>query len=249
MGQNNPEGKENVWFDIVRKVLSIPGARVNRALFLKDTLRPHLEEEVIIEAVESTPKKAGIDSKIIERVAKGSINFHVTICTSTSFAAGLPGSWWIVGTIPADITQYFFHTVVLCQKLLYLYGWPDLFDDEEINSVDEETLLKITLFLGVMMGANGANKAVAKLAEEFAKEVVKRLPKYALTKYAVYNISKQIAKWIGVKLTKETFAKQIGKAIPVLGGFISGSITFLTLRPMAKRLQKHLRNLPLHKID
>ena len=249
MNKDQNVGKEKVWFDIVRKVLSVPGARVNRSSFLKDTLRPHLDEVTIQKIIDETPKKAGVDDDLINRVANGCINFHVTICTSTSFAAGLPGKWWAAGTIPADITQYFFHTVVVCQKLLYLYGWPDLFDDDEIDSVDEETLLKITLFLGVMMGANGANKAVAKLAEEFAKEVAKRLPKYALTKYAVYNISKQIAKWIGVKLTKETFAKQVGKFIPILGGFISGSITFFTLRPMAKRLQKHLKSLPLHKVN
>jgi hypothetical protein len=238
---------ENTWFNIVRTVLSMPGARVNRDQFLKDNLRPHVSEDVISHAIDTSPSKAKIDSNVIDRIANGCINYHVSICTSTSFATGLPGGWWAAGTIPADITQYFYHTVIVCQKLLYLYGWPDLFEEDDFGNVDEETLLKITLFLGVMMGATGANKAVTQLAQEFAKEVVKRLPKQALTKYAVYNISKQIAKWIGIKLTKETFAKQIGKFIPVIGGVIAGSITFLTLKPMSKRLQHHLKELPLHK--
>lgn len=238
---------ESTWYNIVRTVLSMPGARVNRNQFLKDNLRPHVSENLISQAIDTSPSKANIDSIVIDRVANGCINYHVSICTSTSFAAGLPGGWWAAGTIPADITQYFYHTVIVCQKLLYLYGWPDLFAEDDFGNVDEETLLKITLFLGVMMGATGANKAVTQLAQEIAKEVAKRLPKQALTKYAVYNISKQIAKWIGIKLTKETFAKQIGKFIPVIGGVIAGSITFLTLKPMSKRLQRHLKELPLHK--
>lgn len=237
---------ESAWFNIVRSVLSMPGAKINRNQFLKDNLRPHVSEVVISNAINSSPSKANIDSIIIDRVGNGCINFHVSVCTSTSFAAGLPGGWWAAGTIPADISQYFYHTIIVCQKLLYLYGWPDLFEEDDFGNVDEETLLKITLFLGVMMGAKGANKAVSKLAQEFAKEVVKRLPKQALTKYAVYNISKQIAKWIGIKLTKETFAKQVGKFIPIIGGIIAGGITFLTLKPMSKRLQNHLKELPLH---
>lgn len=244
--KKNEKNPEDVWNNIVRSVLSIPGTRVNRNQFLKDILRPHVSEDVILIAIDSGPSKAGIDPKIIDRMANGCINFHVSICSSASFLAGLPGGWWAAGTIPADITQYFYHTIVVCQKLLYLYGWPDLFEEDEFGNLDEETLLKITLFLGVMMGATGANKAVAQLAQEFAKEVVKRLPKQALTKYAIYNITKQIAKWIGVKLTKETFAKQVGKFIPVIGGVIAGGVTFYTLKPMSKRLQRHLKQLPLH---
>ena len=56
-----------------------------------------------------------------------------------------------------------------------------------------------------------------------------------------YPVVKQVAKWIGVKMTKDTFGKGVGKAIPILGGVLSGAITAFSFKPMAEKLQKHLR--------
>ena len=46
---------------------------------------------------------------------------------------------------------------------------------------------------------------------------------------------------LGYKLTKDSFAKGVGKLIPVLGGVLSGGLTYATFRPGAKRLQKTLQ--------
>lgn len=62
----------------------------------------------------------------------------------------------------------------------------------------------------------------------------------ALTKYAFYNISKQVAKWIGIRLTRETFAKGAGKVIPLIGAPVSAAITYWTFKPMADKLKKQL---------
>ena len=93
-----------------------------------------------------------------------------------------------------------------------------------------------------MMGVSVANEAIQQLAQNFAKQIVKRLPKYALTKTVIYPIVKQVAKWIGVKLTKESFAKGLGKVVPVLGGVISGGLTYVTFKPGAKKLKKTLHD-------
>jgi hypothetical protein len=47
------------------------------------------------------------------------------------------------------------------------------------------------------------------------------------------------------EMTKQTFAKSVSKAIPVVGAAISGTLTFATYRPMAKRLKKHLADSEL----
>lgn len=62
-----------------------------------------------------------------------------------------------------------------------------------------------------------------------------------MTKTVIYPIVKQVAKWIGVKLTKESFAKGLGKVIPIIGAAISGGLTYATFKPGAKRLQKVLK--------
>ena len=85
-------------------------------------------------------------------------------------------------------------------------------------------------------------EAIQELAKNFAKEIVKRLPKYALTKTVIYPIVKQVAKWIGVKLTKDSFAKGLGKFIPIVGGVISGGLTYVTFKRGAKKLKNTLHD-------
>ena len=46
---------------------------------------------------------------------------------------------------------------------------------------------------------------------------------------------KKVMASIGVKITKQTVGKVVTKAVPVLGGVMSGGITYVTFRPMGKR--------------
>ena len=58
----------------------------------------------------------------------------------------------------------------------------------------------------------------------------------ALTKTFWYPIVKQVGKAVGIKVTKNTVAKGVTKAVPVIGGVISGTLNFASMMPMAKRL-------------
>ena len=146
----------------------------------------------------------------------------------------------MAATIPADLAQYYYHVFVLSQKMAYLYGFPDLTDEN--GALTEEAKNVMTLFAGAMMGVGIANEAIQELVKNLSKEIVKRLPKYALTKTVIYPIVKQVAKWIGIKLTKDSFAKGLGKFVPILGGVISGGLTYVTFRPGAKKLKNTLHN-------
>ena len=179
------------------------------------------------------------DAEAIERAARGVINSHLTKATVASTAAGIPGGLAMAATMPADIAQYYWHVLVVAQKLGYLYGWPDLLDDK--GQITEGTRNVLTLFVGVMFGAQAASKLVGEIAKRVSLQAAKRLPQQALTKTMYYPVVKQVAKWIGVKMTKDTFGKSVGKAIPILGGVLSGAITAFSFKPMAEKLQKHLR--------
>lgn len=227
-----------IWNKVMGAALSMPGVKVDRDDFLKKELKNYCSPEQLNLAISSRPIN-GVSKEIIDRIANACINSHTTKVTTISAVAGIPGGFAMAGTIPADMAQYYWHVFVLAQKLAYLYGFPDL-RDENGNLTDTASDM-LTLFVGVMMGASAANQAIKGLAKEFAKQVVKRLPQKALTKTMYYPIIKQIAKWIGVKLTKDTFAKGLGKVIPILGGVISGDLTLATFRPSAKRLQHKLQ--------
>ena len=92
---------------------------------------------------------------------------------------------------------------------------PDLLTDG--HELDEETIHIVPIFVGVMFGAAGAGKLLSQVAEKLSKEVATRLPRQALTKWGLYTLSKEISKWIGIKLTKDNFARALSKAVPLVG--------------------------------
>jgi len=160
---------------------------------------------------------------------------------------GLPGNWWMAGSIPADLVQFFMHVVVILQKLAYLHGWPDFF--EEDAEPDDETLLIFSIFVGVMFGVGSAAKLLADLAERVGEQVLKRLPRQALTKWGFYRLAKEIVKLIGIRLTKQSFARAMSKIIFILSGFVSGALTWLWFTAMSRKLHKHLETLRPHLDD
>ena len=232
------ESKEiSAWFNVLNAAMKIPGAKVDRTKFLQKELKKYCTKEQLEKAISEGTGRAEISINILDKVSKGSIAFHTTTVSSASALAGLPGGWFMTGTIPADIAQYYYHVIVISQKLAYIYGWTELDGD-----ASDDFLTILTLFIGVMSGAKAANEAVKQISKLLSKEVAKRLPKTALTKLGLFQIARQIAKWLGVKLTKAGFSKIISKAIPVVGAFISGGITLFTFKPMAKRLKSELKN-------
>ena len=226
-----------IWNKVMSAAMAIPGVKVDRELFLRGELRPYCTKEQMEKALVNPVEVISKDR--IEALANACINNHTAKVTAISAAAGIPGGLAMAATIPGDMAQYYWHTFVLAQKLAYLYGIPDLRDEE--GNLSETSQDMLTLFVGVMMGAAAANNVIKNLSKAFAEQVVKRLPQQALTKTVYYPIIKQVAKWIGINLTKGSFAKGVGKAIPILGGVISGALTYASFRPSAKRLQKKLQ--------
>ena len=223
------------WDKVMNLALSMPMVKVDRTAFLT-------KEFSMYDNADQLRDKRPIDlfdAEAIERAARGVINSHLTTATVTSTAAGIPGGLAMAATMPADIAQYYWHVLVVAQKLGYLYGWPDLLDDK--GQITEGTRNVLTLFVGVMFGAQAASKLVGEIAKRVSLQAAKRLPQQALTKTIYYPVIKQVAKWIGVKMTKDTFGRSVGKAIPILGGVLSGAITAFSFKPMAEKLQKHLR--------
>lgn len=144
----------------------------------------------------------------------------------------------MAATIPADVMQFFGMALRLAQELAYLYGGGYLWVDGQID--DEKVKSQLIMYCGVMFGVSGAVSGVRVLSTQIAKTTLKKLPQKALTKTFWYPIIKQIGKAIGVKVTKTTVAQSASKAIPIIGGVISGGLNFASMMPMAKRLSEAL---------
>ena len=238
--------KATAWDRIVRASMAIPGAKVDRRDFLYAQLRSYCDERQVCSAIEDRPANAGIAPELIDKLADSCIKSHVIRAAGISFATGLPGGWFMAATIPADVAQFYWRAIVLSQKLAYLYGWPDILEE---GAVDDETELQVTMFIAIMMGAGKSSKAIAGLSNAFANAVAHRLPMMPLTKTPWYPVIKEIGKWVGIQVTKASFARGVAKVIPVVGGAAAAGLTVMTMRPMGIQLKDHLRGLELAKPD
>lgn len=229
--------------DVIVLSLKSPGVYINRAAFLKKQLFKNHPQEVIEKAINSTPALAGISPEEIERIADAVIISERTKVSGISAALAAPGGLAMAATIPADILQYYGFTLRAIQKLLYLYGFPDVDSNEaEGLQLDEQTMNTIVLCLGTMYGVAGANNAIKAVARGLATGVNKKLMSMALTKGTIFPFVREVSKWFGVRLTKSMFSGAISKAIPVVGGVIGGGLTFVSFKPCCDRLKKELKD-------
>lgn len=231
--------------DIIVLAIKTPGVHITRANFLKKELFKNYPQEVIDKAIATTLAQAGIPSEEIDKIADEVIKFERNCVSGISAALGAPGGWAMAATIPADIIQYYGYTLRATQKLLYLYGFPEIDSDEDGLQLDSQTINQIILCLGVMNGVAGANNAIKGMAKALAVGVEKKLLNAALTKGTFYPLVKAIAKWFGVKMTKTIFAGFFKKAIPIVGGIVGGGITFFSFKPCCYRLKNVLKDTML----
>ena len=228
--------------DVIIKGLKIPGIRINRAEFLQKQLFKLYPQETIDTAITESPMKAKIPLQEIDKLADEVIKFERNCVSGISAALGMPGGWAMVATIPADIAQYYGYMLRATQKLLYLYGFPQIDIESNESKFDDATMNTLIICFGVMYGVAGANNALKAMAKALGKGVEKQLLKKALTKGTLYPIVKSVSKWFGVKMTKEVFAGFFKKAIPVLGGVLGGGITYLSFKPCCDKLRKTLQD-------
>ena len=116
--------------DFLAKVVRVPGVRINREEFLRQELRKlHMGDDAIQRAIDSSPLLAGVSLTEIDKLAEEAISYETNKSAAISFVAGIPGGFAMLGTIPADLMQYYAHALRIMQKLAYLYGWGDLLPD------------------------------------------------------------------------------------------------------------------------
>ncbi len=233
----------------LKKLVRLKGVWISREAFLRQELRKlHLSDAQIEHAIASDPVSAGISRKLLDKLANDVISFETKKSSALSFAAGIPGGLAMLGTVPADLTQYYVHSLRIMQKLAYLYGWKEFLTD--LDDVDDETIAQMGLFFGVMLGVGGAAESLRDFARLIvAPAIEKRIARKALMKTTWYPVVKKSLKVIGVSVTKQSMAKTVSKIVPLIGGVISGGMTFVALQTQATRLKQHLRQLPPPNID
>lgn len=225
---------------VISGAMSVPGVRVDREKFLRKELKGKVADNIIEKAIADGTKSAGVPVELIEKLAKNAINSKSLLTVTASFVSGLPGGLiGLLGGSSADVIQYYANFFNLAQKLMYLYGYSDI---SELDSSQEEIMIVV---MGVASGVEVANAFLKKvLTETTTKWVDKTIAKQA-SKSTLKIVSEKVMVTLGRKsatrISEEQVAKAVGKAVPLIGGVLSGVISIATFKPMAKRLNKSLK--------
>ena len=235
--------------EFLTKAVRIPGVRIDRDKYLREALdKVKATHDVIDRALASSPAAAGVPLGVLDFLADEAISYETNKSAALSFAAGIPGGFAMLGTIPADLTQYYVHALRIMQKLAYLYGWHDLVADAD--QTDDDTIGVLAVFFGVMLGVGGAAQSLTAFARLVATTAYQNhVTKKALMGITWYPVVKYSLRVIGINITKSTFTKSVSKVVPVIGGFVSSGLTFMALQAQSSRLKAHLRELPPRGID
>ena len=227
---------------VIQNSARLPLVHIDRSKFLTSNLGRLCTPTQLQKAIDEGTLHAGIPIATLDSLANAVINAETLKVTAISAAAGIPGGLAMAATIPADLAQFYGFVIRTAQELAYLYGWPEIRTDQ--SELDAGTESQLILFIGVMSGVNAANKVVVHLFGKTAMQAVaKRVAGQALTKTWYFPIVRKIASSLGQRMVKATFASGVSKAVPFIGGAISGGLTLATFKPMASRLKKHLSTM------
>ena len=218
--------------DVLIMSLKIPGVKVNRDDFLRKSFAKVCKDETIENAIKETPAKAGIKLDTVNKIADNVIEYERNLVTSVSTGLGVvPGGAGIaISSSVADITQYYGFMIRVAQKLLYLYGFPQMDFANDDQPVDDGTMNVLLLCLGAMNGIREAACAIRGLAKGLANGISKSIMNKALTKGTIYPIIKKVWTFMGGKMTKNLLKDGVTKGFFIVGGVLSGGVTFFSFQ-------------------
>ena len=229
----NGDGKIDLK-DFVLMAVKVPGVNINRREFLKKELGKKNDEKKVAKALETNPKMAKIDNATIEYIVDDVIEDERKKVVAISAALGVSGA--VAITLPTDITQYFGFMLRAAQKLMYLYGYPELNVSE---NMDNDTVNILAIALGTMLGVQGADAALRNASKGIIASISAGL------KVSTKGIPQFFGSLAGIGVGKIGLGV-VGLSLPIIGGAISGGLTHITFTNGCDRLRKELRNGPLN---
>jgi hypothetical protein len=231
------DSRKNLWFAVLDGVLKLPGARIDRKIFLEQEFSRFYGRELVDKIIAEGPVNAQVDAATLNKAAENVIGTHAALAAGLSFASGLPGGLALALTVPADLAQYCYHLVVSAQKIAYIYGWPDM------EGGDDKFFALLTVFIGIMAGVVKANNGIKSLSGVLEKETFRKLSIGVLAKTGILFLAKTAAKRISEKLFWQGYFNTAAKIVPLIGGIAAGGNTFVTFLPMIKKLNDELKKL------
>ena len=158
-----------------------------------------------------------------EQAAKSFINYQIAKCTTSGFLTGLGGLITLPIAVPANVSSVMYVQMRMIACLAYMGGY-------DISSDQVQTLVYACL-AGISLD-QVVKQVGIKFGVKMAQAMVKKIPGKVLTK---------INQKVGFRFLTKFGTKgliNIGKAIPIVGGIISGGFDFAETKIIADRAFK-----------
>lgn len=162
-------------------------------------------------------------SRDVDAAARKFIDYQVAKCTTSGFLTGLGGVVTLPVAIPANVGSVLYVQMRMIACLAYMGGY-------DTNSDQVQTLVYACL-AGISIDQLLKNVGI-QFGTKFTVAMVKKIPGTVLTK---------INQKVGFRFLTKFGTKgliNIGKAIPIVGGVISGGFDFAETRVIADRAYK-----------
>lgn len=162
-------------------------------------------------------------SNDVETAAKRFVNYQIAKCTTSGFVTGLGGLITLPVAIPANISSVMYVQMRMIACLAYMGGYD--------TNCDQVQTLVYACLAGISLDQIIKNIGV-QFGTKFTMAMVKKIPGTVLTK---------INQKVGFRFLTKFGTKgliNVGKAVPFVGGVISGGFDFAETRIIAKRAYK-----------
>ena len=151
------------------------------------------------------------------------INWETSKNFASGFVTGLGGLITLPVTLPSSLVAAWIIQARLCAAIAFIYGY-DLDDDK----------VKILILISIL---GDAGKEILKdVGIKVGKEITVQLIKN-LTPKIIKEVSKQIGFRLLTRAGQKSLITNLGKGVPIVGGFIGGSIDAVACQTVGRTAQ------------
>lgn len=159
----------------------------------------------------------------VDAAAKQFVNYQIAKCTTSGFVTGLGGLITLPVALPANVGSVLYVQMRMVACLAYMGGFDT--DSDQVQTLVYACLAGISIDQII-------KQAGIQFGNKLAMAMVKKIPGEVLTK---------INQKVGFRFLTKFGTKgviNIGKAVPIIGGIISGGFDFAETKTIANRAYK-----------
>lgn len=159
----------------------------------------------------------------VDAAAKQFVNYQIAKCTTSGFVAGLGGLIMLPVALPANVGSVLYVQMRMIACLAYMGGFDT--DSDQVQTLVYACLAGISIDqiikqAGIQFGNKLAMAMVKKIPGEVLAKINQKVGFRFLTKFGTKGVI------------------NIGNAVPIIGGIISGGFDFAETKTIANRAYK-----------